>query len=256
MLSLFKGVFEARANAALKDELGDLMRRTNRTRDLDVYLLDRAAYYALIPASAHAGLDILFERIERERAAAWAATRAFLSSEDYQARMATLVDRFAASDVPKGPSADEAAGAFARRAILRKYRKVSKIGRSIDDATPDETIHALRIECKKLRYLMEFFSPLFEEKRVKPLIKSLKSLQDVLGRFNDHSVQRASLSALMEGCPARGARQLRLVESVGALVATLYQLQLRARGEVGGRVRGFVNTETERRFERLKPTGA
>ncbi len=43
------------------------------------------------------------------------------------------------------------------RVCLRKVRSVL----SLFETTPDQSIHELRIRCKKLRYLMEFFAPLF-----------------------------------------------------------------------------------------------
>ena len=87
---------------------------------------------------------------------------------------------------------------FACRLVLKRYGKVCKIARSIDGKTADDVIHQLRIHCKKLRYLMEFFSPLFPENEIKTLIKSLKVLQDNLGNFNDYSVQQKFLRHVLD----------------------------------------------------------
>jgi CHAD domain-containing protein len=43
----------------------------------------------------------------------------------------------------------------------------------------------MRRSLKKLRYLTEFFAPLFPSKEVKPFVKQLKTLQDVFGYVND-----------------------------------------------------------------------
>jgi CHAD domain-containing protein len=43
----------------------------------------------------------------------------------------------------------------------------------------------MRRSLKKLRYLIEFFAPLFPSKDVKPFVKQLKTLQDVFGYVND-----------------------------------------------------------------------
>ena len=66
-------------------------------------------------------------------------------------------------------------------------------GRAIAHDTPAEALHELRIECKKLRYLLEAFAPLFAGKSAARLIRSLKRLQDNLGDFNDYEVQAAGL---------------------------------------------------------------
>lgn len=43
----------------------------------------------------------------------------------------------------------------------------------------------MRRSLKKLRYIAEFFAPVFPEKDVAPFIKRLKKLQDVFGAIND-----------------------------------------------------------------------
>ncbi len=82
--------------------------------------------------------------------------------------------------------------------------------------TEDEVVHQLRINCKKLRYLMEFFAPLFPENEIKTLIKALKLLQDNLGNFNDYSVQQIFLRQVLNekmvifgGREVKGCRERR-----------------------------------------------
>ncbi len=253
LLSLFKGVYAEEAVAELKRVLGDIMKQTNRLRDLDVYLLGRAEYYELVPESVHAGLDVMFNAIEKQRGEAFEGVRSLFNSPDYDKRLRGLQRKFRADDgIPKGPAADEPTGRFALKLIRKKYAKVARIGARINKQTPDETVHELRLECKKTRYLLEFFAPLFKTADIKPLIKSLKGLQDALGWFNDCSVQRESLATFVERHPTRGQKGLRLAESVGALVATLYQRQLAARRQVESRIDLFVNDQTRADFERLK----
>jgi CHAD domain-containing protein len=246
LLSLFKGVYADGDTRRMKTELADIMKQTNRLRDLDVYLLGRDGYYAMVPETMHAGLDLMFDVIAAERQEALEQVRALFRSTEYGPRMKAL-----SGPMGKGTVADEPTLHYARRLILKRYRKVVAIGQTIDAETPDATVHELRIQCKKLRYLMEFFQPLFPANAVKPLVKSLKGLQDVLGRFNDYAVQRQSLAVFAGQHPMRGKKGLKLAESIGALVATLYQLQLQARGEVETGLAGFANTQTRKRFEKV-----
>lgn len=140
---------------------------------------------------------------------------------------------------------------YAGKTILQRYRKVARIARSIDAETPDEVVHRLRIQCKKLRYLMEFFTPLFPQRRMKRLVRSLKGLQDLLGIFNDCSVQRESLTQFVADHPLRGKKGMMLAESVGALAATLYQKQLRTRSEIDAALKDFANKQTNQNFRAL-----
>ena len=59
--------------------------------------------------------------------------------------------------------------------------------------SPAEALHELRKQCKKLRYLMEFFQSLFPKEQIKQLIKILKGLQDNLGEHQDLEVQEHTL---------------------------------------------------------------
>ena len=71
-----------------------------------------------------------------------------------------------------------------------------KMGQAIDDDSPAEDLHELRKVGKELRYLLEFFASLYPAEVVKPFVKSLKGLQDQLGRFQDREVQANALREL------------------------------------------------------------
>ena len=73
---------------------------------------------------------------------------------------------------------------YAKRALKKRWKKVAKCGRAIDHLEPAQK-HKMRRSLKKLRYLTEFFAPLFPRKAVKPFVKQLKTLQDVFGYVND-----------------------------------------------------------------------
>ena len=85
---------------------------------------------------------------------------------------------------------------LASHRITRVYRKMVKMGRAIDDDSPAEDLHELRKVGKELRYLLEFFASLYPADVVKPFIKTLKGLQDQLGRFQDREVQANALREL------------------------------------------------------------
>ncbi len=256
MLSLFKSVYAADFNASIKLQLAETMKQTNRLRDLDVYLLDREMFYDMVPESQYAGLDIMFDVFAAERAEALDQVRGSLSADTYDQSMKDLLKNFQSLEKKHwGPAAEENTLAFAKRLVLKRYKKVASIARAIDADTPEAEVHALRIQCKKLRYLMEFFMPLFPKKQIKPLVKSLKGLQDLLGRFNDYCVQRESLASFVQTHPMRGKKGLKVAESVGALVATLFQLQKKARRDVESNLELFVNRETAAAFKGLCSTG-
>lgn len=61
-----------------------------------------------------------------------------------------------------------------------------------------ETLHALRIECKRLRYAVATFASILGPE-TGDYIAALKQMQDLLGRLNDIAVAGALLPGLMPG---------------------------------------------------------
>lgn len=244
VVSLFKGVYSDHQTSELKQIFSDYMDPTGLLRDLDVYLLERQHYFDLLPKTLHDGLIIMFGLFKKERNIQHRVMAKYFKGSAYHDSMAQLADLFARPDaLEKGVNADNLAYDYACELIWKRYRKVCKIARAIGHETDDEDVHALRIHCKKLRYLMEFFSPLFPEKTFKELIKPLKILLDNLGLFNDYSVQQASIKAFLDAHKFKSPEQGQiLAKTVGALMAILYQRQCAERAKV---VHNFVNFDSD-----------
>ena len=252
LLSLLKGVFELGEVTRLKEQLGAVMRTTNGLRDLDVYLLRRAEYYRLVPPSTHGGLQLLFDDLGRQRRDEHKRVAGVMAGKAYKRRMADIGKLLLAGDGLKaGPLAQATSRDAAARLILKRYRRVCKVGRRLDHTTPDESIHELRIHCKKLRYLMEFFGSLFAEEEVRGLVRALKQLQETLGSFNDLSVQQRFLATLLAGEGSGGARAVPLAHAIGALTAMLHHLQSRERGRIIDHLADFAGTAIRDSFKEV-----
>jgi len=79
--------------------------------------------------------------------------------------------------------------AFARDVLEQLDRSAQRRAARADWADAAAR-HALRIRLRRLRYVSEFASGAFPGHRAKPLIRSLKHLQDLLGELNDLEVAR------------------------------------------------------------------
>jgi CHAD domain-containing protein len=124
-------------------------------------------------------------------------------------------------DPPLACNANVPIISFAQKRIYKQYRRIVKDGSRTLENTEDEKLHALRIACKKLRYLMEFFSSLFPSKKINILIAQLKTLQDNLGDFNDLCVQEEYLLNIAEAPLATGQKQKKLLVAIGSLIGTM-----------------------------------
>lgn len=248
VLSLFKGVFADDETARLKQEFSGLMAATGRLRDLDVYLLERQRYLAQMPVALLPGLRAMFQAFEAERQQCHQQLALHLAGAAYKWKIAALQAGFAEGAViAPGPKAADPALEFAQKLIWKRYGRVCRIAEGIVPDSPDSEVHALRISCKKLRYLMELFAPLFPAAELMRVLKPLKRLQDTLGDFNDCSVQQAALLGFAQSPAASGASIL----SAGALIAVLEQKRLRARMLVEEKFQGFNSPETQAVFQAL-----
>jgi CHAD domain-containing protein len=243
-LGQFEGVLPDDVTRRFRKAFRRVGRMTNRLRDLDVYLLQRGRYRGMVPASLAGGLDAVFAAMESERAHELGAVRAALEGEDYGRIVGEWGDTLARfSSLPESENSAVPAPVLARTFIHRRYLRVLQTGESITDTSADDHLHALRIQCKKLRYLLEFFSSLFPDE-AGDLVRHLKKLQDNLGEFNDYSVQQASLHSCLDADAMAAA-------SVGALIACLHQEQQRTRRDFAARFDEFAAQENRERFDRL-----
>ena len=70
--------------------------------------------------------------------------------------------------------ADRPVEEVASQRIWRMYKKVLKAGRAVTADGPAEEMHELRKDCKKLRYLIEFFRSLYPGKELKDVAWPLR----------------------------------------------------------------------------------
>lgn len=253
VLSLFKGVYDDTLTADLKIRFSTLMASTGRLRDLDVYLLEKQKFHALLPNTLHEGLSALFGMFAEERKAEQENVAHLLKGRSYKKEITDLTKFFAnPKRLQRGPNADLLAHDYACALIWKRYRKVCKIATAVTPNTQDPEIHELRIHCKKLRYLMDFFGPVFPKAALRSLLKPLKGLQENLGMFNDYSVQQASLQAfLLKLCDDQAHARIEIAQSVGALIVVLHTHQLEERAKVMKSFARFNSPKTQQTFSEL-----
>ena len=241
LVSLMKSIFPADAHQQIKQKLAEIMRPTNAARDLDVYLLEQADYEQMLPEELRAGLPAMFNDFKKQHIKAYQELNAWLSSSAYgkeiencQAWFAHMLENNAT------PQAQQPVLAAVNQSVLKKYRKILKLGRIIHPETPDEQVHDLRLECKKFRYLLDFFAPLYPKAELSKLMKKLKKMQNTLGAFNDYSVQQEALHDYLN--TARPNKKLHM--SVGALILVLAQKQTEQRQQVEQKFAEFAQPAT------------
>ena len=251
-----KRVFPPDELAHYRAEFRWLQQATGDVRDLDVHVLEFDSMRALVGGRGSKfmrdDLDPLLRVLRARRGTARRAMVRALRSK----RTATLLsewgsflDGLEATPEEERPDAARPIGEVSGERIRKVYRRMLKMGGAIDESSPAEAYHELRKKGKELRYLLELFGGagggLFPEEVVKPMIKTLKALQDVLGRHQDREVQIALLRSLGPEVGEAPGGETALM-AIGALVARLGEDERAARGEFAGRFAEFSSKEQRR----------
>jgi CHAD domain-containing protein len=244
-----KGVFEPAELARFRAEFRWLQQATGDARDLDVHVLEFDAMRTLVPEAIRDDLDPLLKVLRGRRARARRALVTALRSERTLTLLSewrSFLDGLELSAEDQRPDAARPIEAVAGERISKVYRQMVRMGRAIDESSPAEQYHELRKKGKELRYLLELFgAPLYAGEVVKPMIRTLKGLQDVLGRHQDREVQVALLRSLAPEV-ARADRGEAALMAVGALIARMSEDERAARGEFAGRFAEFASKEQRR----------
>ena len=245
-----KHVISASVFRQVKTDFSELGRRTNRLRDIDVYLLNRSSYENLLPAPMQDVLKIFFDQLKWDRKAEHSRFARYLQSDIYHKTIAKW-EKYLAEDstvltIEELPVMD-----FACAQILQKYQRVLESGDRITDQTPDAKLHKLRIAGKKLRYTLEFFTRLFDSEVVADMIRHLKKLQDNLGAFNDLSIQQKYLHDFAVDFESADGDLRPTIIAFGVLIGRLYTQQRRVRQEFSENCEYFSETRNSKWIDEL-----
>ncbi len=251
-LAQVKGVLGEDETTAFAQELRWLGSVTNPCRDLDVYLLEMDGFRRRL-GSAAGDLEPLARMLGRDRRAALRRVRRALRSARF-ARLLDTWDHLVSSPPDSGtepPNAARPIADVAGERIFKAYRRMFKRGSKLGDDPPPRSLHRLRIDGKKLRYLLEFFASLYDPKAVNRLVKELKQLQDILGGFNDMSVQQARLLEFAHELMGSGEARAETMIAMGRLAAAMARRQEELHDGFAGAFAAFSSARSQRRYRSL-----
>lgn len=183
------------------------LRRTGETlgavRDLDVLLERAEAYRDTLPAEQADALSPLLDDWRDQREVARRAMLDYLDGPAYR----RFVDGFraflstpgaGARTIPPGEPVPYQVCHVAPRLIMERYEQVRAYEPVLRDGAALPTYHMLRIDCKRLRYALEFFRPVLGPETA-DLIKQVTAMQDLLGALQDAHVAEGLIQAFLAG---------------------------------------------------------
>jgi CHAD domain-containing protein len=252
-LSQVRGVLPRTHVDRFRRDFSWLAAASGPTRDLDVLMQKMPECRLQLPAQQRGLLEPIEAHLAAARRREHERLVSALGSERYALLIADWHEFLADPDqLPEAPpSAGEPISTVAAREVGRVWRKVLLRGREIDDTSPRERLHRLRIRGKKLRYLLEFFRSLAPAGEVTAAIRELKKLQDNLGDFNDCRVQQRMLEEVATELAATGRASPGSLLAGGRLIERLWQDEQVQRKLFGRRFARFASDRSTESFARL-----
>lgn len=170
-IKTFKGILPDKAKK-IRTDLNKLGRMLGKKRDLDVF--SQFILNSLNNKSPS------FQKLSRQNNKSLKLILSMFKSKYYENLIGSL-------EQLKTDTCKKNSLKVSRTRIQNELTNVLKIASSIDSDVDDQTLHNLRISMKKLRYVCEFFEPIFNKYicSLSSFIEKTKKIQDILGDHQD-----------------------------------------------------------------------
>ena len=188
---LFGSYFRPAAIGGFQKDLRKIGRALGAVRDLDVFNREAQIYLETLSKDRKDGLEPLFGQWERERRQARKTLIALLDSKRYQRFAADFLvfltkEGAGVMPIPAGSVTRQQVRHLLSSSLWQLYETVRAYEVVIPGAPP-VTHHALRIDCKFLRYGLEFFEEVLGP-GTSALIVDVIEIQNHLGDLQDAEV--------------------------------------------------------------------
>jgi CHAD domain-containing protein len=207
LLALFAPALPGPETTALRAALRPLGACLGPVRDWDVFIGETCArVVATGDEATAASLAPVLRAAEHRQALHATALRTALAAPAFRQLAVALVCLLATvPGAAQPPPEDTTLADFAAAALARRLKRLLAHGPRIADL-PGETLHAIRLQTKRLRYACDAFAPVLPARPTRRLLRRLSRLQECLGQFNDGATTRALLAELAAGGQDRAAR--------------------------------------------------
>lgn len=201
LMQLLEPRFKHKVISTYSRDLRQIMRVLGPVRDLDVMIHDLTEYQATLSNERAAVAQEIIEALEQRLTVARRRLLKTLNHKDYR-RFIKRYSQFlttpgAGARVPDGSTVTPYQVRHVLPPMIAEHLAAVRAYETVLDSGDIDTMHALRIEFKELRYVISLFSDLLGDS-IKDYVEELKQIQDHLGRLNDISVAQEHFGDLME----------------------------------------------------------
>lgn len=256
-LGQVRDVFAPFRRQKFRESFAWLAGESNVVRDTDVLLEQLPGFAAEVVPGSEADLAPLEARLAAERQVAHKALVKVIRGVRYRRLVRSwrsFLEKPPRVSARSAPNAARPILAVASERIRAVYRRIRKKARGFEEPVPAAELHELRIECKKLRYLLEFFRSLFPAAEIAAVLAHLKHLQELLGEMNDLEVQKERLLQLASfaGEGGRAALPAPTLFLMGRIAQRHERRQQQLRKDLDDRIAELTHGEARDFFRGLR----
>jgi len=184
-LKEFKFLFPENEYTYFNDSLSFFASQTNHKRDLDV-IKERLK-------EVDTDHNVIQEDITLQRNHETQKIEEMLQGKTFNDFFRTYQNTLKNGTLLTSYNTDTTIGNTAKKVIKDLHLNIIKKIDALEKDFSDKKLHRIRISFKKLRYLLEEFQHIFGEEKIEKMIEKGKSLQTLLGDFNDAVNQKKLL---------------------------------------------------------------
>jgi CHAD domain-containing protein len=221
--------------------IANLGRRLGDVRDSDAFLAYVQDCLDQAPPSGRRVLVKVRNAQRRTRREQYRQVMEAFAGAEYE-RLKARLERFLAAGAG-GRRGRQPASREVTKALQRYLAEFFSHGRRLEKLSPRQQ-HQLRIDCKNLRYLADFFRA-FYGTRLRGMIDELTEFQDLLGQVHDYHVYKDWLPEQAAAGSPKGQ------QAVQALLADLQRRQEQALDLAGRMWKSLSKGRTKKHFESL-----
>ncbi len=217
------GTLAAGGLQPLVDNLVWLGAQTSVVRDADVHALVFPDYIGALDMADREALAPMMALVADERARAQRKFAATIDSHRFRSLWRAWL-RFVGERAPRAsrqPMGRQPLCAVAPGFIAASARTVVRRGRRIDNRSEPQAYHNVRKSCKNMRYMIDAYEFSIPGMSLKRAVKSLKSLQELLGEHQDLDVHHGALRELHEVMARTGDLPGETHRAMEALLASM-----------------------------------
>lgn len=184
----------------LKTELKILVKHTNNSRDLDVFLENIKIYKLITPYELKGKLHEMEERLKQKQNSQFDEIKKWFESKQHKKNL-QIVNDIIKEDKYYLLCDKNDISAIMKKNIKKRIKSIKKRAQIIIKKHDMVEFHKIRLTIKKLRYSIEGFKEFNKNTEIKKMLLKLQELQKLLGDVCDKDIEIKKLKELQEQNP-------------------------------------------------------